>query len=293
MRVTDNIRMVGLLRTNATSSGRLNTASRRASAGARVVLPSDDPVSYTTAVRRGSTLVDISSRTRTARTASDELSIAERALEATTELMSEAKSLAVQGANDTLSPADRKTLAQRVVGLREQVLQLANTRGASGYLFAGSRTDVAPFDNTGTFQGNDTVMRVAVTDGISSKMNVSGARAFTSAGGRDVLADLSALATALDTNDITAIRSGMDNVQAGYDQIVAVQVDAGLTMERLRSAADVLDESSLAIEQGLARDIGADTLVDLATELSAASSAYSQSLEVTRRLLALPSLASG
>lgn len=291
MRVTDNARLLAVLRSNALTTGRLTTASRRASAGARVTKPSDDPVAYTTSVRRGSTIANIASRSRTARAAADELAVAEGALDSATELVAQAKSFAVQGANGTLSPSDRNALALQVAGVREQLLDLANTRGASGFVFAGSRTDTAPFDAAGTFTGNDTVMRVPVSDGVTPRMNVSGAKAFTTAGGSDVFADLAALATALSTNDLVGIRAAIGTMQKGYDQLVSVQVDAGLSIERLHSAADVIDTASLAIGQARARDVGADDLAGLATDLSAAGTSYSQSLTVTKLLLSLPSLA--
>ena len=208
-----------------------------------------------------------------------------------TDLLAQARSLAVQGANDALSPTDRAALATSVDGIREQLLGLANTRGAQGYVFGGSRTDTPPFDATGAFVGNDTVLRVPVTDGVGVKKNVSGAKAFTAAGGIDVFTQLAALSTALTTNNVAGVRTGIDDMQTGYDQAVAVQVDAGLSMERLRSSADVLDTASLAVSQANSRDIGADDLAGLATELAAASNSYTQSLDVTKKLLSIPSLA--
>jgi flagellar hook-associated protein 3 FlgL len=291
MRVTDNTRLLSIMRQNAGAAERLTGASRRASAGARVIAPSDDPVAYTTFVRRGSSLANMTSRARTARGGADELSVAERALDSATELLAEAKSLAVQGSNETLSATDRAVLAQRVTGLRSALLELANARGAGGYVFAGSRTDTPPFASSGAFVGNDGVMRIPVSDGVAPRMNVSGAKAFTVAGGVDVFAALDTLASALAVSDVAGIRAGMDAMQSSYDQVVAVQVDAGLSIERLRSAADVIDQASLSVAQSRSRDVGADDLAGLATELSAASSSYTQSLEVTRRLLALPSLA--
>jgi flagellar hook-associated protein 3 FlgL len=291
MRVTDNARLLGVLRNNALSTNRLTTASRKASSGARVTKPSDDPVAYTTSLRRGSTIANMASRSRTARAAADELTMAEGALDSATELLAQAKSLAVQGANETLSASDRNALALQVTGLREQLLDLANTRGASGFVFGGTRTDTPPFDAAGTFVGNDGVMRAPVSDGVTPRMNVSGAKAFTALGGTDVFAELAALSTALNTNDLVGVRAAIGTVQKGYDQVVAVQVDAGLSIERLRSSADVIDQASLAISQARTRDVGGDDLAGLATELSAAGSAYSQSLTVTKMLLALPSLA--
>ncbi|MBS2012274.1 MAG: hypothetical protein JST00_05280 [Deltaproteobacteria bacterium] len=291
MRVTDNARLFAVLRNSTTSTVRLTEASRRASAGARVNRASDDPVAYATSVRRGSAAANLGSRSRIARASADELSIAERTLDAASELLSEARALAVQGSNETLSTSDRAALAQRISGIREQVLEIANKRGADGYLFGGSKTNAPPFDSSGAFLGNDDALFLPVTEGVSPRKNASGAKAFTAAGGVDVFAELASLQTALSTNDVTGIRNGIDKMQKSYEQVVSVQVDAGLGIERFHNAADTLDDAALFINQSRARDVGAEDLAELATELSAASNAYSQSLEVTRRLLALPSLA--
>jgi len=293
MRVTDNTRLFAVLRNNASSTTRLTKASRLASAGARVVTASDDPVAYATSVRRGSTVANIASRTRIARSSADDLTVSERALESVTELVSEARSLAVQGSNEALSQNDRNALALRVGDVREQLLVLANTRGSSGFVFGGTRTDKPPFDASGAFTGNDGVLRIPVTDGVAPKMNVSGARAFTAAGGVDVFTELANLQTALGAGDLAGIRGGIGTMQSSHEQVVGVQVDAGLSIERLRSAADVLDEASLAVSQSRIRDVGADDLAGLATDLAGASSAYEQSLTVTKKLLSMPSLAQG
>jgi flagellar hook-associated protein 3 FlgL len=291
MRITENMKLLNLLRAGAANAERVSNASRRASTGAKVTRPSDDPVGFATAVRRDATIAQLTSRTRTARDAADELTIGETALDSASSLLEEAGSLAVQGSNDTLSQTDRNALAQQVQGLRDQLLELANTRGSNGYLFAGTKTDTTPFDPAGNFMGNDGVVRVPVTDGVAPKANVSGARAFTALGGRDVFADLTALGTALSTGNVAGIRASIDTIRAGHDQVVQAQVEAGLSIERLRSAADVMDSATTSVSASRARALGADDVAGLYTELSAANTAYQQSLDVTRRILALPSLA--
>lgn len=291
MRITDNLRVLAQLRTQAATSERVSNASRRASAGARVVRPSDDPVAYATVVRRDGALSTMTSRARTARQASDELAIAERALDASTSVLDEVRSIAVNGANGTLSAADRANLALRVDALREQLLELANTRGANGYAFGGTRTNAPPFDAAGNFLGNDGVTVVPVADGVAPRGNVSGARAFTALGGRDVFADVAGLAAALRAGDVVQIRASLDDVGKCYEQVVEIQVEAGLSMDQLQATADVVDQAAVSVASSRARATGADDPAALYTELQSASSAFERSLEVTRRLLALPSLA--
>jgi flagellar hook-associated protein 3 FlgL len=292
MRVTDGMKLISVARTNNASAARVAEATRRASAGARVLAPSDDPVAYASIVRRTATLEGLQGRVKLGRAAADELSLAERALDDASNLVSEAKSLAVQGANETMSPTDRALLADRVRAIRESVIELGNTRGTRGYAFAGTRTDQPPFDLAGAFTGNDAAIRVPISGGVAPRANASGARAFTAAGGRDVLADLEDLAVALDANNVVDIRASIDVIQTGHDQVVAAQVDVGLSMDRFRVVADLNEESGMTIANAIAGDRGSEDIAELITELTAASATYEQSLTVTRRLLALPGLAS-
>ena len=174
-----------------------------------VLAPSDNPNVYASSLRQGAKLTSWETGARVAREAADELQIGERALDSAGSILEEAASLVVQGSNETLSTTDRSALAARVSVLREELVTLANTRGATGYLFGGTRTDTPPFDAAGTFQGNDGAVYVPVSDGVSPRGNLSGARAFTAAGGRDVFADLAALSTALASGNLAGIRGSI------------------------------------------------------------------------------------
>jgi flagellar hook-associated protein 3 FlgL len=292
MRVTDQMKMTSLVTTNLATQKRLDAATRRAAAGTRVLKPSDDPSAYALASRHASSAAKLTAATRGAREAADEVALAERTLDAGASMIEEALASATQGANDTMSPNDRANLGRHVTALRDGLISLANSRGPSGYLFGGTNTATPPFDPSGAFTGNDGVVELPLTDGTTVRRNVSGARAFTAAGGQDVFANLTALSTALNTNNVAGIRSAIDALQSSHSQLVGMQADAGMSIERLTSAADVMDQSIVSLAGSQSRALGADDPAGLFTELSLASASYEQSLAVTRRLLAIPSLAS-
>jgi flagellar hook-associated protein 3 FlgL len=172
--------------------------------------------------------------------------------------------------------------------MRQELMAIANTRYGDKYLFGGTRTDSAPFDpTTGAFSGNDQVVRVPVMDGVTPASNISGATAFTSAaGGRDIFADLDALATALSSNDENGIRAALTPLQDGHAQLVRSQVDAGFGAERFRNALDVLMSTKSAIAEQLSKEIEGDPATQL-TELNLARTAYEQSIAVTKHILSI------
>ena len=115
------------------------------------------------------------------------------------------------------------------------------------------------------------------------------ARAFTTAGGRDLFADLQSLANALTANNLTDIRSAITNLDAGHQQIVNARVDAGIGVERLRSASEVADTARTAAVTARARAVEGDFPTVL-SELTNARAAYERNIAVTREILQVSSI---
>jgi flagellar hook-associated protein 3 FlgL len=89
----------------------------------------------------------------------------------------------VQAASDTLSPADRQSIALEISSLRDQMLSLANTQDTNGnYLFSGSRVGSPAFSKDAkglvVYQGDESRMKVAVGDNRRMNLNMPGADAF-------------------------------------------------------------------------------------------------------------------
>lgn len=284
MRITNNITTNIALKSQSRSSQKLNDATQVASTGERVNAPSDDPVAWSAAISHDARIKRMERRTQTGERAAGDFDLAENALASAGDVMSQVQSIAVQAANGPLTAAQRAALGLQVSGLRNQILGLANTRGASGFLFGGTRTDIEPFDPTGAFLGNDVATNIEISDGVSARSNASGARAFTAAGGRDIFTDLQTLATALAADDLPTIRASIGNIAAGHLQLVNGRVETGLRGEQIRSAAEVTSNALLATR--IAR--GNETGVDLPTALSTlenARSSYERSVAVTREIL--------
>lgn len=80
--------------------------------------------------------------------------------------------LALQSGGGVISDADRKSIADELGNIEEQVFSLLNSKDESGnYMFSGSKTDVAPYvrnnDGTYTYQGDDTQLNLQVSDTLS------------------------------------------------------------------------------------------------------------------------------
>ena len=124
------------------------------STGKRVNRASDDPVAASQAVVLSQAQAQ-NSQFATARTfATQRVSIEESTLSQVTTAIQSAQEKIVYAGNGTLSDDDRASLATELQGIRDQILNLANSTDGNGrYIFAGYKTDTAPFDDQGNYVG--------------------------------------------------------------------------------------------------------------------------------------------
>ncbi|AIR61659.1 flagellar hook-associated protein FlgL [Cedecea neteri] len=128
------------------------------STGNRVNRPSDDPIAASQAVVL-SQAQSMNDQYKLARTfATQKVSLEESVLQQTVSSIQSAQEKVVYAASSgTLSDDDRASLATDLEGIRNQILNLANSTDGNGrYIFAGYKTEAAPFTGGAgsiTYQG--------------------------------------------------------------------------------------------------------------------------------------------
>ncbi len=285
MRVTDQMRMASMQKSQTSATERLYKASQQASSGLRVAKPSDDPAAFARIASHDGTISHLGGRQQALDRSQGDLAVAESALASGSDILAQARELVTQLADGTIDPATRAMSAKQVTELRQALVGIANTRGSSGYVFAGTLTDTAPIAANGAFQGNDNPINVETGDGVQTRSNASGAKAFTVAGGRDILQDLTDFATALTNNDVPGLQAMIKKLDDGHAQIVAARGDLGISLDRVRTASTVTAALSVAVKETRAPDAELDPTAAY-SELSSANDAYNRGLEVARRVLA-------
>jgi flagellar hook-associated protein 3 FlgL len=284
MRIADTTRYQAVKEGIQTATLEQFKASQQASSGLRVGAPSDDPVAAAQALRNNGASARVDSFRATIRTVHGDAELAESSLAQASDLMIRAKEIALQGANGAVNASERNDLATEVDQIRQAMLAFANQKGTQGYLFAGSKTDTPPFDATGAFVADDADRQVELGPNMVATVSTSGAKAFTATGGRDILADLDALKTALANNDVSGIQAGVNTLDAGGRQLVAARVDAGLKVARLDASDTAHQETQTVLATQLQSLVG----VDPATAYSRfvqAGQAVDQAVAVSKRML--------
>jgi flagellar hook-associated protein 3 FlgL len=277
MRITSS-RMIDLAAASTSKNqSAVAAASAEVSSGMRVNTPSDDPAAWLAAQR--TKLREALSQGTGAAVASsrDRLAVTDNALASLGDIVSQVRSLAIQGASDTYNAANRAGLGDQVRGLFHNALDAANARGNDGeYLLAGSASLTAPFDAAGAYQG-DAAARAVPSDGsVTAGVTIPGT-ALTAASGVDILPLLDKVATALSTNDMTTLRGMFPDLDTAVQQVASSRTQTGSAMNVLDQATSARAVMEQDMTAAISKFVESDT-VSAAGELAKAS----QALEVSR-----------
>lgn len=286
MRVTDGMRYADVTRNLARLQQQHADAARQASTGNRLAAPSDDPIAAAELARVRASVQGADSHRQAIQMVRGDAELSESTLAQATELLGRARELAMQGSNDSVTGSDRVAMAVEIRNLRTQMLGLANTRGTKGYLFAGSQTNAAAFDQNGVFQGDDAAHNVDIGGSTPTNVAASGARAFTAAGGRDVFADLQGLADALDGNDRAGAAAALDQLDASSKQITAERANVGLVVSKLESSDTILQQLTTDFQKRESA-VGAADPFEAYSKMTVLAQSLERAVGVSRQILDL------
>jgi flagellar hook-associated protein 3 FlgL len=144
----------------------LSNQQEKLTSGKNVNRPSDDPTGAAQAERALTRLARISSDNRSLEVQRSAITLAESTLGDATSLVQKLRELVITAGNAGYSASDRKSVAQEMSGLRDQLFALANARDANGTpLFGALGSASAPFtDSSGGVSFNGVAGQRASTE---------------------------------------------------------------------------------------------------------------------------------
>ncbi len=260
------------------------------SSGLRVASLSDDPVAAAQSTLFGSAIAKDDSFVQTASGEVSRLQVADSTLGEVVTQVTSALTAAVAGNNGTLNASDIASIAQKLSGIRDQVLSLANTSYQGQYLFGGSQGSTPPFTldtstnpATAVYNGDANVQSVETPSGQKIQVNLPGSAVFGAAG-TGVLGALNQLisdfsggaATATLTADTGALTTALGQLSSQRSTL-----DSSLSRLESNSTYVQTEESQLKVAQsGL---VSADPAA-VATQLSQAETQHQALLSVINAL---------
>ena len=221
------------------------------STGRRVNKPSDDPAASAILVQNHDATTFTARYLQTLSSIQGQFQTADSALSSVISELNRAIVLGVEGANGTLSDADRVAVASELQGIQDQIVTLANTSFQGTPLFAGTKTGSPPFvkdvvPSGVRYDGNDAVNNVQIGDGYQIAANKPGSQLFV-APGHDVFLAITGLIQALQTN--TGYDTAVTGLRDSFDYISTQRVFYGNTLNQAQSQTTNLGNTKLQLSQ--------------------------------------------
>ena len=164
----------------------LGTLSQQLSTGSTLVNPSDQPVAAAQNVALTGQINRLAGYTQNGQNAQNSLQLESATVQSVTTLVSQARQLAVQMNNGTVSSQDLQNAAATMQGYVQQLAQYANTQDGQGnYLFAGSKSGAQPFviqaDGSVQYQGDGGQNQLALGPNLNTAIGDPGNALFMNA----------------------------------------------------------------------------------------------------------------
>ena len=200
--------------------------------------------------------------------------------------------MGAQGANGTVSAADRQALAQQVQGLQQEMLGLANTTYQGVYVFGGTNVSAAPFAQDASspsgvqYNGNSGVTSVEIAEGQSLQTNVAGNQLFLNSSG-SIFGALNDLANALTSGN--GIAAANTEVQQAFAQLNTQQVTYSNALSQLQGTQNYLNQEQVNLSSQQNQLVGAN-LTTVVAQDSQDQVDLEAALTATSQVLSLPSL---
>ncbi len=248
--VNTNVSSLNAQRNMANSSNSLDTSYQRLSSGLRINSAKDDAAGLQISNRLTSQIQGLDQGNRNANDGISLAQTAEGAMDEVTTMLQRMRTLAVQGANDTNTTADRTSLQTEVTALNAEL-----DRISSQTTFGGIKL----LDGTGGTAGVVSIQvgaNASQTIDVDLKGKTDSTSLSVKSGKVDTSADASAFITALDTAIATVggYRANLGAVQNRFESTIRNQSNVSENLSAARSRirdADFATETANMTKQNI------------------------------------------
>jgi flagellar hook-associated protein 3 FlgL len=246
-----------------------NDIYTRLSAGQILLKPSDDPTGAARAIMYQSEISSLSQYDTARIFAYDALAQEDQALSSISNILTTGLTEKIIAAgNGAFSNEDRKALATELEGIRDQLLDLANTQSSNGrFIFSGYKTGTQPFLENGSYVGGSTAKTQTVAQGVDIQTGHTGNNVFLSGTGDDLFATLDKVINALNQpvetdEDRAVLQATLDEAIVSLNKVIdnigLVQAEVGTALQQLESLNYRSDTQQIEVVRRLQQTVGSD-----------------------------------
>jgi flagellar hook-associated protein 3 FlgL len=287
MRVTESMIFDENLRGLQAARDREQQAVQQTSSGVRVTHPGDDPAAAGQIVLQRLETARAQAIGQGVAAASSELNVADASLNDLSNLVVQARQIAMQLANSNYSASDRAAAAEQVQGMIGDASRILNAQVGGRYIFGGDKDGAAPFDPSGNYAGDASVRQIETAPGVLQDVSVRADVMVKGAGGGvDLFATLQSLQSALTANDPAAVSNTLGALDSVTSQVALGRAQVGTQMNALDAASQAVKTAVTNGTAAISQLADAD-VIDSASKLAQAQQALDAALTATSKSFGL------
>ena len=249
--------------------------------------PSDNPTAYSD----GRNLeAEVNKNKQYQKNIDSGLTQANSASDAMTQMQDELtkiKSIAIQGANGSMSQSDMSNMADNVDQLKQSLMELANTQIQGRYLFGGTKSDQPPFTasgNTVTYNGNSQSLDVKISDSSTVNVSTDGNTLMNYKSGDNIFSLLDRLSSNLRSGNTQAVSNELNNITSAVGHVSDLNGKLGNTINQMQFTTNQYDASNVNLQSNISNLTDAD-YASVISQFQSLQTAYSAALTVHSQIM--------
>lgn len=295
MRVTNNMLIRTMMLNLNSNLARMDKVQQQMATGKKIRVPSDDPIVAARALKFRTDVSEIEQFQKNTSDAMSWLEVTETALANMGDVLQRARELTVQASNGTLTDEDRQKIKAELGQLKQSIVEIGNTTYAGRYIFAGFKTDTAPFavDGAGnlTYQGSavnsaPTGQEIFYEISVGNRMqvNVEGYKLFWDGTDERIFKTFTDLEAAIDSGDQAQINSCIEKFDRDMNQLLTIRADVGGRMNYIELTENRLQDNYVNFTSLMSKNEDVD-MAEVIMRLKSEENVYRASLFAGARII--------
>ncbi len=299
IRVTSNMLNSQLLLNLNRNGNRMSDLQTQMSTGRKLNKPSDDPVGITYSMRYRAELSSNDQYQRNVDGALSWLEFSDQMVGQVGSILQRMKELTVQASNTTNPQSALDSIKTEVEQLKEQLIDIGNSKLNGKYIFNGQTYDVKPYDfpkdannlsdtsGAGDLLTDQGEINYIVSDNIQLSINISGNDIFGSPEEKDddhLFTMVDRLITALGAGDFPGISAELDQLDTRLDKVMTARSEIGAKVNRVELMSNRLEDLGINLTDLQSKTEDAD-YEKLIIQSKIQESIYNASLSVGSKII--------
>ncbi|MDN4603733.1 flagellar hook-associated protein FlgL [Paenibacillus sp. F6_3S_P_1C] len=301
MRITNNMLSSQLLLNLNRNAQQMNNTQTQLATGRKINKPSDDPVGITYSLRYRAELSSNEQYQKNVDSAISWLEFNDTVMNQAGEVVQRLRELTVKGSTGTNPQSALDSINEEVKQLKEQLIDISNSKLNGKYIFSGETYDVKPYDFPANPDGSFDTSNAAsvltdkgkinfiVGESVQLPINVNGNEVFGTETEEDNLfVTVNNIMKALTDGNIEELSKQLDNIDSRMDKMLAIRSELGAKTNRVDLMMGRLDDLNINLTDLQAKVEDAD-YAELAMKSKIQENIYNASLSAGAKIIS-PSL---